>query len=300
MKNGGIGIANCNLVIQGAGIPGGCYAGRMEDYVPSQNHDYSRRNFYKISLLTKGKGIFHYADHTITIKNHTLVFINPMIAYAYESFAQEKECGFFCLFTDEFINGQLRDEHIANSPLFKVGGTHALIPDDQTSSFLVSVFERLTAEAQSPDCKSELLRAYIQLIIHEALKIDPPQKHAVNNSASIRLTDLFLHLLDSQFLNLRPGEGPELQNVQEYAAQLSVHPNHLNRVLKAATGKSTTDHITERLMSEARIMLLHGEHNIAEIAYSLGFNHASNFQIFFKRHTGLSANSFRKLNAANS
>jgi AraC family transcriptional regulator, transcriptional activator of pobA len=300
MNNGSKEIANCNLVIQGVGIPGGCYAGRMEEYTQSQNHAYSRRNFYKISLLTKGKGILNYADHTVTIKNPTLVFINPMISYSYESFAEEKERGFFCLFTDEFINGQLRDEHIANSPLFKVGGTHTLIPDDQTSSFLVSVFERLTAEAQSLNCKAELLRAYIQLIIHEALKVAPPQNHAVSNSASVRLTDLFLHLLDSQFLNLIPGQGPELQNAQEYAAQLSVHPNHLNRVLKAATGKSTTAHITERLMSEARTLLLHGEYNIAEIAYSLGFNHASNFQIFFKRHTGLSANSFRKLNAANS
>jgi AraC family transcriptional activator of pobA len=300
MRNEGGIIPKCNLLIRDGEIAADCIAGRMENYEQSLSNGYSRRNFYKISLLTKGEGILYYADQIVTIKDHTLVFTNPMIPYAYESHTAEREHGFFCLFTNEFINGQLRGEHIAGSPLFKVSGTHALIPDQQTSLFLASVFERLTQEVQSTHCKPELLRAYLQLIIHEALKIEPSPKNVVNNSSVVRLTDLFLHLLDTQFLNLAPGEGPELQNANQYATQLSVHPNHLNRVLKASTGKSTTEHIAERMMIEARSRLLHGEQNISEIAYSLGFNHPSNFQTFFKRHAGQSANTFRKLNAANS
>lgn len=128
----------------------------------------------------------------------------------------------------------------------------------------------------------------------------PQQKTAVFNASKLRLTDLFLKLLDTQFMQNAANHSPDLWNAQQYALHLSVHPNHLNRVLKVATGKSTTQHISERILSEAKSRLLHGNQNIAELAYSLGFGHASNFQVFFKRHTGQSANAFRKQHAANS
>lgn len=300
MKTGLNDIEKYSLLIPRIAAESSYFAGKMENYTSYLSKGYSRRNFYKISLLIEGEGTLYYSDQNILIKGYTLIFTNPMIPYSYESHSNEYERGYFCLFTDEFINGQLREGELANSPLFKVGGTHSLHLDEKTALFLSSVFERLVEEAQSPDCKSDLLRSYMQLIIHEALKIEPQQQKMAPNSSKLRLSDLFLQLLDTEFLQLPENHDSGLLNAQQYAAQLSVHPNHLNRVLKAATGKSTTQHISERILSEAKSRLLHGTQNISELAYSLGFNHASNFQIFFKRHTGVSANNFRKLNAANS
>lgn len=293
-------IRQDSLAIPNAAAETGYFAGKMENYSSSLSKGYSRRNFYKISLLVKGEGTLYYTDQEVLIKGYTLIFTNPMIPYAYESHAMESEQGYFCLFTEEFINGQLREGQLANSPLFKVGGTHSLPLDEKTAIFISNVFERLTDEAQSQECKPDLLRAYMQLIIHEALKMEPQQKSGAANTSKLRLTDLFLKLLDVQFMQNAPNRGPDFFNAQQYALQLSTHPNHLNRVLKAATGKSTTQHISERMLSEAKSRLLHGNQNIAELAYSLGFGHASNFQAFFKRHTGQSANTFRKQHAANS
>jgi len=300
MKTGLNYIQQCSLAIPNAAAKVGYFAGKMENHSSSLSKGYSRRNFYKISLLTKGEGTLYYTDQEVRIKGYTLLFTNPMIPYAYESHTTEREQGYFCLFTDDFINGQLREGQLASSPLFKVGGTHSLPLDEKTAIFLGSVFERLTEEAQSHECKPDLLRAYMQLIIHEALKIEPQQRAVTADSSKLRLTDLFLKLLDRQFMQGALNQSPDLLNAQQYALQLSIHPNHLNRVLKAATGKSTTQHISERFLSEAKSRLLHGNQNIAELAYSLGFGHASNFQAFFKRHTGQSANAFRKEHAANS
>ena len=38
---------------------------------------------------------------------------------------------------------------------------------------------------------------------------------------------------------------------------LNVHVNYLNRAVKEVTGKSTTTHITERIVSEAKALLQH-------------------------------------------
>src|ERR1700744_1770700 len=86
---------------------------------------HNRRDFYKISLLTKGEGIFTYANKSIQIKNNAVIFTNPMNPYSWEALSEKHE-GYFCLFTDDFINNHLKAESLAESPLFKVNGNHVL------------------------------------------------------------------------------------------------------------------------------------------------------------------------------
>ena len=67
---------------------------------------------------------------------------------------------------------------------------------------------------------------------------------------------------------------------------LSVHVNYLNSSVKEVTGKPTTTHIAERIISEAKALLQHTDWNIAEIAYALGFEYPTYFNNFFKKKTG--------------
>ena len=274
--------------------------GRMEEQEQSMS-GYQRRNFYKISLLTKGEGILFYADKEVPLKDNALVFTNPLVPFAYKSLAAVKEQGFFCLFTNAFIESSFKTGRLSESPLFRVGGNNVVVPDEQTTRMLLLIYERLITEAQSDyNHKQELIGAYIQVIMQEALKIEAPEKNYIFNNAAGRLVDLFLTLLETQFSMVSPASPLELKNANEYAAQLSVHPNHLNRVLRDTTGKSTIDHINERTLTEARSMLLHTNLNIGDISDCLGFNHSTNFQTFFKRQTGLTPNGLRKQHAANS
>jgi AraC-like DNA-binding protein len=63
--------------------------------------------------------------------------------------------------------------------------------------------------------------------------------------------------------------------------------------VKEVTGKSTTTHITERIVSEAKALLQHTAWNIADIAYALGFEYATYFNNFFKRLTGTNPKTLR-------
>ncbi len=64
--------------------------------------------------------------------------------------------------------------------------------------------------------------------------------------------------------------------------------------MKESTGKTTTEWIAERMVKEAKALLQFSNWDIAEIAYSLGFEHSSNFIIFFKKQTGNTPLQFRK------
>jgi AraC family transcriptional activator of pobA len=79
-----------------------------------------------------------------------------------------------------------------------------------------------------------------------------------------------------------------------------VHVNHLNRVVRDATGKTTSQHLSERLLLEATDLLQHSNWSIADIADALGFAYPSYFNKFFKKHTGCTPLQMRQAALASS
>ncbi len=255
---------------------------------------HNRRDFYKISLITSGEGLLSYADKTFHVKDSVVAFSNPMIPYSWEPISADTE-GYFCLFTDGFINYHLKADSLADFPLFKVGGNPVLFPGSESMRLLSGIFEQMLIEIQSTYVnKYELLRSYVQIIMHEALKLEPTGTNFRTGTSADRISNFFLELLERQFPIPSPQHTIQFKNANEFANQLAIHTNHLNRALKETTGKTTTELIAERMIKEAKALLLHSDWDVAEVGYCLGFEHASNFNIFFKKQTGETPNNFRK------
>jgi AraC family transcriptional regulator, transcriptional activator of pobA len=100
-------------------------------------------------------------------------------------------------------------------------------------------------------------------------------------------------LLERQFPLESPQQQLRLRTPTDYADQLAVHVNHLNRVLKDTTGHTTTELIGGRLTQEAKILLKQTNWTISEIADCLGFTDVAHFCTFFKRQTTLTPGDFR-------
>ncbi|QHV94225.1 helix-turn-helix domain-containing protein [Spirosoma endbachense] len=251
----------------------------------SNGHNYSRKDFYKISL-TSGKYIFHYADKSFETDEPILFFGNPRIPYSCEIITPTMD-GYACLFTDDFLKVSDRSESLLQSPLFKLGGTPILTLDTEQKDTIATIFQKMLVEQDSDYAfKDELIRNYLNLIIHEALKIQPSESYPEHKNAAVRITSVFLELLERQFPIESINHPLELKTAQDFAKQLSVHVNHLNSSVKEVTGKPTTVHIAERIISEAKALLQHTNWTIADIAYALGFEYTTYFNNFFKKKTG--------------
>lgn len=245
-------------------------------------------------MITKGTGVLSYADKSIQIDKPSITFLNPLIPYSWEP-TSENQAGFFCLFTEDFVSPTLKNENLSQSALFKVGGNHIFFPSEESLKLLESVFENMMREIRSEYTnKYDLLRSYVQIIMHEAMKIQPPETFYQPANASERISNLFLELLERQFPIDAPSQTLKLKTATEFAVQLNVHTNTLNRALKESTGKTTTEWIAERVPKEAKALLQFSSWDVAEIAYCLGFEHSSNFIIFFKKQTGITPLQFRK------
>ena len=253
---------------------------------------YSRKDFYKICLTT-GQSIIHYADRSFEHNDTVLFFGNPHVPYSWETISTTY-VGYTCLFSEDFLKLSDRSESLQNSPLFKLSGTPIFSINPQQREFLKTIFQKMIEEQQTNySYKDDLMRNYIHLIIHEALKLEPSQHFDQHKNAASRLTAVFLELLERQFPIETIARPLQLTTAQDYARSLNVHVNYLNRAVNEVTGKSTTAHIAERVLGEAKALLQHTDWNISDIAYALGFDYPSYFNNFFKKFTGTNPRNFR-------
>ena len=254
---------------------------------------FDRRAFYKISLI-RGRSRVENADKVVDIERNGLWFTTSRVPYRW--LPQDlNQTGYLCVFTDEFLlpakSGVVLDE----LPIFQPGACPVLEVTDADYAAAEAIFEKMAREITSGYAyKYDLLRTYLLELIHLGQKLQPAPVQLATHSASARVTALFGELLERQFPLETPQQQLRLRTAKDYADQLAVHVNHLNRVLKETTGRTTTALISGRVAQEAKILLKQTNWNISEIANSLGFADAAHFCNFFKRQTGLAPRAFRE------
>ena len=133
---------------------------------------YSRRDFYKITLM-QGTSLLHYADKTVKIDQPALTFSNPLVPYSWESISEEQP-GYFCIFSEDFLKVKDKDLILQESPLFKIGADPIFFINDEQLEYLTGIFRNMVREfASAYIYKYDLLRNHVNLILHEALKMQP-------------------------------------------------------------------------------------------------------------------------------
>ena len=251
---------------------------------------YRRRDFYKISLVSGDFNIL-YADKIIKVEKQALIFSNPQIPYKWDNVDRNLE-GYFCVFTSAFF---YQFATLNQYSIFQPNGNPVFELSDEQAIVIKSFYERMFEEIQSDyQYKYDVLRTIVLEIIHFAMKLQPLQ--VVENhkfDASQRITNLFLELLERQFPIDDTHQKINLRSASDYANQLNVHVNHLNRAIKESTTKTTSQIIAERILLEAKILLKHTNWNVSEIAYALGFTEVTHFNNFFKKHIAINPTKFR-------
>jgi AraC family transcriptional regulator, transcriptional activator of pobA len=253
---------------------------------------YNRKTYYKISLMI-GKNKIEFADKVIETEKNALLFASPRVPYHYVP-QDQNQSGYFCIFTDEFLIKNKSGVSLDELPIFKPGGYPVFLVSEEEAREINSIFEKMNKELSSDYAyKYDLLRNYLLELIHYGQKLQPATSLYPSHSASSRVTSLFIELLERQFPIESPQQKLKLRTAKDYADRLAVHVNHLNRVLKENTGKTTTELIGGRVTQEAKILLKQSDWNISEISNCLGFEEISHFSNFFKKQTSFTPVSFR-------
>lgn len=254
--------------------------------------DFNRQDFYKISL-GHGHGRLEHGGQTVEAGPYFLFLGTPRLVYRWEALGPP-HTGFFCIFDDAFLQPARGGVMVNELPLFRPGAHPLLALSAAEYRAVEAIFQKMAQEmAADYTYKYDLLRTYLAELLHLVQKLQPAPTPALAPAAA-RLAAQFAKLLESQFPLAGSAAGPRLRTAGDYAEALAVHVVHLNRVLKEATGHTTTLLIGNRLAHEAKLQLKQTTHNVSEIADRLGFTDAAHFCTFFKRHTGLTPGDFRQ------
>lgn len=268
----------------------------VQRYATSENKailPYSRRDYFKIWVVD-GESMLHYASKSIHITQPALIFSNPLVPYSFERLS-ESMSGYIFIFTDEFFKENNRQESVLQSPLFQIGHNSVFFLNEEQLHSISAIYEKMIEEfAGDYAYKYDVIKNYGNLLIHEAMKMQPAMWAFKHHNATHRIANLFVELLERQFPIDAPDRSLRLKKPADFAHHLSVHVNHLNHAVREVTGKPTSIHISERVLHEARALLKNTDWSVADIAYSLGFEYPTYFNNFFKKNTGATPLSLRK------
>jgi AraC-like DNA-binding protein len=192
--------------------------------------------------------------------------------------------GFLCSFNDEFLHHSPITSNDAY-PLrhLDISGKNRFTPTDQQSACihlnLSRVLQLYTASGLGAH---QLIRTYLLSVIFELLLSETEDVDRASSQLSTRFKLLLLQNFRTQ------------HQAGYYADLLCVTPNHLNKILRKETGRSTKQWIAEALLLEVKIYLNSTNSTIGEIALETGFGDVTYFSRFFKKHTGITPLDYRK------
>ena len=237
-------------------------------------------------FLVSGTILAEIGGNTCLIKEHQLAIIPEGQSFTIKYY--DKACGYMGGFTTQFLSNRNQSESLLSEYEFLNKWVVPRIELDQLSfSRQLTLFQRIYEEFSAPGHSTAIIKAYLNAILAESLSL----YEKASRDISLQNNSICNRFLEELFNNRR-GEKP--LSVNEYAQILHITPNHLNKVVKGATGKSTSAWIEEAVMLKAKILLKGTDLPLGEVAAKVGIMDQSYFTRKFKLHTGVTPSDYRK------
>lgn len=245
-----------------------------------------RHNFYLLVLFTNGSGVHEVDFDRFAIHSGSAFVLQP--GQMHHWVLSEDIEGFIVFYSAEMYNLYFGNKTIEDYPFyFSIQNSPEIVLDEQEIKSVLPYFESLIAETQTHKLLQrdkimnlldiihiELVRKYNEIHVHET------------HSYNVKIKNLE-QLLEQKY--------KEEKSAAFYASELNITLKHLNRICNEILKKTTTELIVDRVMLEAKRMLLDKEWTVNEIATELGYEDYSYFTRLFKKHVAMTPTAFRLL-----
>ena len=255
----------------------------------------NRREFYKALLITRGTGVFTMGLNTYYIEEPTLLFIHPNDIISWKNLSQIPGGGWYVLFKKSFINQHPALQAVIDKFALFTDKPRSVIrlADDEVPRISQYFQKMKEEELAGGDYHEDAMQALLQMLMVESMKL-------ANHPKPDTITDNYTHihhffdLLEKETSGINYNSPIRIKTAKEFAAELHLHPNYLNSLLKTHTGQNASTHIRNRILDEAKALLLQTDWTLQDISYTIGFADPPGFNLFFKKNTGLTPAGFRK------
>ncbi|CAM2812947.1 hypothetical protein DRF59_14895 [Chryseobacterium flavum] len=241
---------------------------------PENFHDVHRHNFFEIIWFREvhENSRLELDFESYELENNHICIIAPGQAFNMKLKGEE---GYAMAISREIFNEACDIESVIT------GGELPFLLNPENENTCLTIISLIEREYKTT-ARTELLKAYLKafcIIIGEQII---PQEPLLNDRQ--RIQEL-VGLIERHYIVHK--------ETDFYAAQLKITGHHLNDVVRLLRGTTVKKMISQRLILEAKRELSFGALTVKEIAFKLGFNDASYFSRFFKKHTGQTPDYFK-------
>ena len=262
---------------------------RFAPYVREHQHLHRQHghSFYHLVLFTKGTGTYTIDFSSFNVQPYQVYFMAPGQVHSWH-FEGEPD-GYLVHFSQAFFQSFLLDQqYLERFSFFQGNSRDAVlkIPAVQREQAL-ALFEEMLKELEAPgEGGLDMIRMHLlQFFIQVERSSGKTDKKQVPQQKQLLLAN-FRQLINKHYNTIRLPK--------EYAELLYITPNHLNALCQDLLGKTAGELIRDRILLEAKRLLVNESLTITEIAYALNFQDNSYFNRFFKKNTGTTPEAFRK------
>lgn len=262
---------------------------RFAEYlkVHTNLHLAHRHSFFHLLLFTKGGGSHTIDFSSFSVKPYQIYFMIPGQVHSW-SFEGEVDGYVVNFSTDFFQSFLLKADYLESFSFFNGIAEDGVVNlSDELQTPIVNIFEEIIRHSAPQNTfRWDIIRV---LLLQVFILID---QNTFNNRQST--IPFFNYTLLKNFQKLIEKHYTSLKRPMEYAELLYITPNHLNALCKEHLGITAGEVIRNRILLEAKRMLVNQNMNISEISYTLNFNDNSYFTKFFKKYEGITPEEFRK------
>ena len=263
-------------------------ADRFSNYLDEHRdlHFPHKHSFYHLVYFLKGTGSYSIDFINFTLEIGQIYFMIPGQVHSWDFTA--KPDGFIVNFSERYINALIANPRYLDQFSFLSG-----IAKDQVIQIpkgnrpqTVQILETIIKEGNSGEpLKDDFARAALVQLLIQVSRYAAKENGGEANYNSVLLRS-FQKLIEQHY---RDKKLPK-----DYAAMLYVTPNHLNALSKDLTGRSAGELIRDRVLLEAKRLLVNAKMTASQIATELDFADNSYFSKFFKKYEGITPEGFRK------
>lgn len=268
-------------------VKGGEIANKRYPHKTDRPH---RHSYYEVCIFMNEAGKHEIDFKTYPILSNSIHFLSP--GQVHRIFRDKDYHGYLIVFSSEFFSlGASRQENpLFYFPFFNNPTMLPVLdleePDFDEILLLVRQMEKESGLEQPSN--SEILRAYLQLLLlkckrYYMWKFAEKQQTGTPDFSQVQ-----------QFNVLVENHFSEHLLIQDYAEMMGISPAILNRAVRKIIGKTAAEIIVDRLILQAKRLLIYTNLSNKEIAFSLNYTDPSYFTRTFRKKTGKSPSQFRK------
>lgn len=246
------------------------------------------KQYIKVLLLSKGAELqVDLAEYCV--KQPSLFFVSPNQHLHIKKLGKEE--GHFIFYNRDFYCIQIHDEEVAcNGLLFSNIYNMPIVElDNSEIPFFDYIFRQMTDEFGLNDTSlEEMLRTYLKQLFIKSVrlwKIQNLGKGLTEQNSDLEFFRKFTLLVDEHY--------KEKHHVADYAELLFMAPKTISHKFKRLNLPQPNDVIKNRILLEAKRLLVHTNLTAKEVAYELGYEDPAYFSRLFMQKSGETPSAFR-------